>query len=152
MPPPISERTKIRNLVKRLLEEINSELSPQIWRTHPEVHDVWISQENATRYPALSVVLTDENYDLETHDSITTNCTMKIIGFSRDENDCRGALDALIEDVIVCLSFSEELRGALQLLNLDETICDEGSSVAKPFAQFVMSWSITFSRKFSYSS
>lgn len=146
----LSQRTAIRDLVFSELSTISTSDPSGQWQTSPELHKFWVEHDQATRYPALCVVLTDEAYKLDRMQGITVDCKMKIIGYVSNPKDSRAELDKLIEDVIYKLSSSGAIRQAVTNLAIDSLHADEGTSVAQPFAQFVMVWTFEFQRRFGF--
>ena len=150
MSPLASPRTAIRDLVVAELDTIATSDPSQQWNTTPEVHRYWVEHDQVTQYPALCVIFTDETFKKDRMQGIVSDGKMKIVGYTRDDQDARAVLDKLIDDVILKLSTSNALGAIVENLMMDSVSTDDGTQLAKPFAQFVMVWTFQFQRRFGF--
>lgn len=137
-------RTAIRTGMETALQslETNSEAYFRAFK----LQRTWDLVEELKQSPTYSVVVTDESIgDLShTHKSCTVDGI--VVVQVRDADDPRIVLDKTIEDVWRAVMSDPTLGGVVRETSIESIECDDGTKIARPFAQAVMRFACLASR------
>jgi hypothetical protein len=143
----MSIRTDLRDKLVTALGSIKTDGTAPA----PQLEKAWVEFDQCKGYPTICVVVTDEAFPEKFMNSIKTMLTAKVIGYAKDDKDCRAALDDLVEKTVQALAINQsDLRQGMLEMNWESLIADEGTKVAQPFAQFVLTLQFTTTRKFAF--
>ena len=102
----------------------------------------YLSEEQIRQPVTYCVVVTDELLTAQTTQRDDCAMTVLIVMYIKDDADPRGMLDAAIEDAYeTVLSVQGALKEIVWKMKLEELTTDEGTTIAKPYAQAVQRWS-----------
>jgi len=111
----------------------------------------WDAPEDITKHPTICVIVTDESgIEPMTLQHADVPLMVVIVGYVRSEEDCRAALDTLIEDVWRIVRTTQAINLLAWKIEVPEISCDDGTRIAKPIAQFVMRWRMHVSRQLTF--
>lgn len=153
MTPEPSLRTVLRDRWLAALRQIGPTDKAGGYRSKvaPEILSAWVEYDQVTKYPAICVVVTSEDYEHDRMHGLSCVVLIKLIGYVHDAKDCRAKLDELIEDVFTCYARNQpQLSADTESFELESLTTDEGTQIAQPFAQFIMTWQVKFTRRFGF--
>lgn len=135
-----SPRTTLRNAI---LAAFNQRENTDAMRI--QAYDVilnYLSEEQVTQAVTYCVVVTDEMPTTQTMQKDDCLMTALIVIYIKDTGDSRAKLDAAIEDAYeTVLTVQGTLREIVWKLKLENITTDEGTTIARPYAQAVQRWS-----------
>ena len=139
MSAAVSTRTLVRDAIVMALRV---RLTDASMRRRPyDISLNYLSVQECQRFPTYCVVVTDESSGAHTLTAREFQMAVVIVIYVRDEGDVRGELDAAIEDVYETLLIVQRGLGTVGWkVVLDNLNSDEGTTVAKPYAQCVQRW------------
>lgn len=145
MSQPTSHRTVLRDAILGAFQT----------RKHTEsmrcpIYDAvpyFLTAEEVKRDVTHCVVVTDEAPTPSTMRDDDCVMTVLVVTYVRDDKDARTVLDAALEDAWeTVLSVQSQLKETVWKVKLDEITTDDGTTIAKPYAQAVARWRATHRR------
>lgn len=140
MSQPVSPRTLLRNAI---VAAFTARKGTDAMRL-PEyaVSTNYLSEEQVTNNVTYCVVVTDETLTAQTMSKDDCAMTVLIVIYFKGDADPRAKLDMAIEDAYeTVLTVQPALKETVWKLKLEEFTTDEGTTIAKPYAQAVQRWS-----------
>lgn len=144
----VSIRTQVRDAFVAALKTIDA--SPTVRQPGGQVVTNYLAVDELRKYPTYCVVVTHEDLTVETQMVADVRLEVMVVIYARDESDVRAALDGAIEDAWDAIRIGQLVQGVSALVELKTIETDEGTTIAKPFAQAVMKWTAHVRRDVSW--
>lgn len=144
----VSMRTQVRDAVVAALGHITD--SPSARVPGAQIVTAFATTEELKKSPTYCVVVTNEDLTLLTQQAADSRMTVLVVVYVKSDGDLRAVLDAAIDDVWDTIRMAQSLRPIVSHMQLDSIETDEGTTIAKPFAQAVMRWTAHTRRTVSW--
>jgi len=141
-------RTQVRDAFVAALNTIDA--SPTVRQPGGLVVTNYLAVNELKKFPTYCVVVTNEELTVETQMVADVLLQALVVIYARDETDVRAALDGAIEDAWEAIRIGQMVKSACGFLELKTIETDEGTTIAKPFAQAVMKWTAHVRREVSW--
>lgn len=138
-------RTEIRERIEEALRMIASR--PDANCRAFALSRTWDEVTELTSWPTYCVIVTDEAITNESFEFRRCVVDGVIVIYVRDGSDPRAELDKSIEDVWNATTDAGTLGGVVREISIDNIECDDATRMAKPFAQAVLRWRCTITRR-----
>ncbi len=133
-----SLRTAVRDAIVQALKTLNDPSAAEL--RNPTISLTYDTVDECTAFPTYGVICTDETVERTTVGFVDIELDVLVVIYVKDEKDPRQVLDKAIEDVFRALLSSQTAKQTIPQLRLDSLATDEGTKIAKPYAQAVMRW------------